>query len=168
VPWRVSCLQINCTYHLNHERDTQAWAKRLATALNAGDVLALSGELGAGKSVFARALMRALGVTDEALPSPTYALIQEYQGVTCGGNACSIAHMDLYRLNDAEEVEMLGIRDFFAPPWICLIEWAERAGSVLPDALIQLELLYVEGNPNERQVTLSACQALHDAVAMRD
>lgn len=168
MPWQVNCLRIRHTYHLEHEAATQAWAKRLAKGLRAGDVLALSGDLGAGKSVLARALMRALKVEDEALPSPTYALIQEYQGMTCGGEPCFIAHMDLYRLDDVAEVEMLGIRDFFAPPWICLIEWAERAGSVLPDTLIRLDLSYVEGRQNERYITLSACQSLHDTVALRD
>lgn len=161
-------MKVKRTYHLNDEEATQIWAKRLAKGLGAGDVLALSGALGAGKSVLARALMRALGVQDEALPSPTYALIQEYQGVTCGGVLCSVAHMDLYRLDDEAEVEMLGIRDFFVSPWICLIEWAERAGSVLPDTAIQLELSYVEGKKNERYITLLACQSLHDTVAFHD
>ena len=166
--WQVNCLQIRHTYYVENEADTVAWAQRLATGVRSGDVLDLSGSLGAGKSVLARALLRALGVTDEALPSPTYALIQEYQGATCAGVPCSLAHMDLYRLDDVEEVEMLGIRDFFSPAWICLIEWADRAGALLPESTIHVRLAYVDDQPNVRIITLSATQALHDVVDMRN
>lgn len=79
--------------------------------------------------------MRALGVTDEALPSPSFAIIQEYYG-----KQCRLAHMDWYRLEDAVEIEMLGVRDFFQPPWICLIEWAERADEILPNHAIRIHL----------------------------
>jgi len=79
--------------------------------------------------------MRALGVQDEALPSPTYAIIQEYDG-----DGCRIAHMDWYRLNDSDEVEMLGVDEFFQPPWICLIEWPQRAMALLPENLIRVSL----------------------------
>ena len=77
--------------------------------------------------------MRALGVTDEALPSPTFAIIQEYDA-----DDCRVAHMDWYRLDDAAEIEMLGVRGFFLPPWICLIEWPERAADLLPEGTIQV------------------------------
>lgn len=83
--------------------------------------------------------MRALGVQDEALPSPTYAIIQEYDG-----DGCRIAHMDWYRLNDADDVDMLGVSEFFQAPWICLIEWPQRAMALLPDSAIRVSLS-VEG-----------------------
>ncbi len=79
--------------------------------------------------------MRALGVTDEALPSPSFAIIQEYDA-----DDCRVAHMDWYRLHDASEIEMLGVRDFFLSPWICLIEWPERAAAILPEDVIQVRL----------------------------
>jgi len=79
--------------------------------------------------------MRALGVTDEALPSPSFAIIQEYDA-----DDCRVAHMDWYRLDDAAEIEMLGVRDFFLSPWICLIEWPERAAAILPEDVIQVRL----------------------------
>jgi len=122
--------------YLSHsESETTEIAARFALSLKPGEVVAISGELGAGKSVFCRAVMRALGVTDEALPSPTFAIIQEYDA-----NDCRVAHMDWYRLDDAAEIEMLGVRDFFQPPWICLIEWAERAGEILPGHSIRIHL----------------------------
>jgi len=120
---------------LENEAATVAFAQKLAKEFRPGQVIALSGELGAGKSVFARALMRALGVTDEALPSPTFALIQTYDGIDC-----QVVHMDWYRLDDAEEIEMLGVRDYFQPPWISIIEWPERALSVLPSDAIHIEI----------------------------
>ncbi|MFC1626169.1 tRNA (adenosine(37)-N6)-threonylcarbamoyltransferase complex ATPase subunit type 1 TsaE [Pseudomonadota bacterium] len=120
---------------LENEAATVAFAKKLANEIRPGQVIALSGELGAGKSVFARALMRALGVTDEALPSPTFALIQTYDGI-----GCQVSHMDWYRLDDAEEIEMLGVRDYFQPPWVSIIEWPERAPSILPSDTIRIEI----------------------------
>ncbi|MFC1567703.1 tRNA (adenosine(37)-N6)-threonylcarbamoyltransferase complex ATPase subunit type 1 TsaE [Pseudomonadota bacterium] len=120
---------------LENEAATVAYAQKLAKQIKPGLVIALSGELGAGKSVFSRALMRALGVTDEALPSPTFALIQTYDG-----KDCQVAHMDWYRLDGADEIEMLGVRDYFEPPWIAIIEWPERAPDLLPANAIRIEL----------------------------
>jgi tRNA threonylcarbamoyladenosine biosynthesis protein TsaE len=120
---------------LENEAATVAYAQKLAGQIKPGQVIALSGELGAGKSVFARALMRALGVTDEALPSPTFALIQTYDG-----DGCKVAHMDWYRLDDADGIEMLGVRDYFTLPWISIIEWPERAPDLLPPDAIRIEI----------------------------
>ncbi len=138
-------------YRVENEAQTQACAAQFAAALQAGDVVALGGELGAGKSVFCRAVMRALGVMDEALPSPTFAIIQEYDG-----RNCRVAHMDWYRLDDVDEIEMLGVRDFFQPPWVCLIEWAERAEAVLPKATLHVLLQCVDDDPAARMITISS------------
>ena len=120
---------------LENEAATTAYAQKLAKEIKPGQTIALSGELGAGKSFLARALIRALGVTDEALPSPTFALIQTYDG-----KDCQVAHMDWYRLDDAGEIEMLGVRDYFETPWITIIEWPERAPELLPPGTIRIEL----------------------------
>jgi len=132
-----------------NETDTIGIANDFAASLQAGDVVALSGELGVGKSVFCRALMRSLGVQDEALPSPTFAIIQEYDGAIC-----KLAHMDWYRLEDADEIEMLGVRDYFQPPWICLIEWAERADRLLSDRVIHVEIRCVEHDLDARVINI--------------
>lgn len=138
---------------LKNEQETCAFATELAASLKQGDVIALSGDLGAGKSVFARALMRALGVKDEALPSPTYAIIQEYNGEQ-GGVPCKVAHMDWYRLEQSEEVEMLGVREFFEAPWITIVEWPERAMNTFPSTLKHISLSYVEDNMNQRKIEM--------------
>jgi len=133
---------------LENEAETCAYATKLAEEIQPGQVVALSGELGAGKSVFARALMRALGVKDEALPSPTFALIQTYDG-----DACKVAHMDWYRLDDTEEIEMLGVREYFQPPWITIIEWPERSPATLPNQSISIEIKTDAADPELRYLT---------------
>jgi len=140
----------------HNETETIEVAKDFAVSLKAGDVVALSGELGAGKSVFCRALMRAMGVVDEALPSPTFAIIQEYDGAaSVNGEPRKLAHMDWYRLGDADEIEMLGVRDYFQPPWICLIEWAERANVLLSDQVIHVEISCVDHDLSAREIDIT-------------
>jgi len=134
---------------LNNEAETRAFAADFATSLNPGDCVALSGELGAGKSVFARALMRALGVTDEVMPSPTFSLIQEY-----AGNGCKLAHMDWYRLGSPEEIETLGVREYFQPPWISIIEWPERNKEILPASNIEIHLECISDQPDSRFISV--------------
>lgn len=135
---------------LNNEAETLVFAEQLSSSLRPGDVLAISGELGAGKSVLARAVMRALGVTDKALPSPTYTIIQEYQG-----RGCRLAHMDWYRLADVDELEAIGVREYMQPPWICLIEWPERGEELLGGSAIHIRLSCVDGDSDARDIEIS-------------
>ncbi len=135
---------------LNGEADTCAFASDFSKSLKPGDCVALYGELGTGKSVFARALMRALGVTADVMPSPTFTLIQEYVG-----NGCKVAHMDWYRLDSPEDIGMLGVQEYFQPPWIALIEWAERNEKILADSVIKIRLEYIEGRLDSRFITIS-------------
>jgi tRNA threonylcarbamoyl adenosine modification protein YjeE len=110
--------------------DTDALGARIAAALRRGDAVALEGDLGAGKTALARAILRALG-HEGAVPSPTFTLVQRYD--TPG---LVVSHFDLYRLRDASELEELGWDDAAAEGAI-LVEWPEKAASRLPaDALI--------------------------------
>jgi len=113
------------TIDLPDEKATGALAARLAGLARPGDVIALSGELGAGKTSFARAFIRARG-GGEGVPSPTFTLVQTYE--LADG---AVWHFDLYRLRAAEEAWELGIEDAFRDG-ISLIEWPERLGSLLP------------------------------------
>src|ERR1700694_663949 len=99
--------------------ETQALAARLAQRLEAGDVIWLSGDLGAGKTSFTQGLGRGLDI-DVPINSPTFVLIREYAG------RLPLYHIDLYRLNDAREVAALGLPDYLAGNGVCVLEWAER------------------------------------------
>jgi len=101
-------------------------AARLAASLRDGGVLYLRGELGAGKTTFARALLGALGIGPR-VKSPTYSLIESY---TAGDLA--VHHLDLYRIADPGELEWLGLADLTAGPHLLLVEWPERAERALP------------------------------------
>ena len=113
---------------------THALGRRLARLLEGGDVVALSGPLGAGKSEFARALIRARAGAAIEVPSPSYTLIQDYP---LGGLV--IRHIDLYRVQDPAELVELGL-EAPAPDEVWLMEWPERARALLPADRLDLDL----------------------------
>jgi tRNA threonylcarbamoyladenosine biosynthesis protein TsaE len=121
---------------LPDEAAVAALARRLAPAVRAGGVIHLEGELGAGKTTFARALLRALGV-GERVKSPTYSLIESYELPGLG-----VQHLDLYRIADPAELEWLGLSDLANGPQLMLVEWPERGRGVLPPADLRLRLDY--------------------------
>lgn len=127
----VDCIK---SIGLPNEAATAALARRLAPMVLDGGVVFLRGELGAGKTTFARALLRALGVR-ERVKSPTYSLLERY--VVNGRDAF---HLDLYRIADAGELEWLGLDELDAPHAIVLIEWPERGGSALPTPDLEVAL----------------------------
>ena len=112
---------------------TQALAARIAAGLRAGSSVALKGELGAGKTTLARAILRALGVT-EHVPSPTFTLVQSYE--TDRG---PVFHFDLYRIEAARELEELGF-DEALDQGIVLVEWPERAEERIPEDALNVSL----------------------------
>ena len=124
---------------LDDETATNHLAASLAIRLRAGDILAFQGDLGAGKSSFARALIRRLCGADTEVPSPTFTLVQTYDGP-----ACEIWHMDLYRLEDPEEALELDIEDAFHDA-ISLIEWPDRLGGYLPARHLEIRLSHGDG-----------------------
>jgi len=113
--------------HAATQSDTERLGAALAPVLKHGLVLFLHGELGAGKTTIVRGLLHGLGYIG-AVKSPTYTLVEPYQ--ICG---LRVYHFDLYRLNDPEELEFLGVRDYLAGSGVCLVEWAERGKGVLPE-----------------------------------
>ncbi len=123
---------------LPDEAATAAVAAELAALARAGDVLALAGDLGAGKTALARAFVRARAGRDLEVPSPTFTLVQTYDAP--GG---VVWHFDLYRLTAPEEAVELGLEEALADG-ICLIEWPERLGALLPGHRLWLTLSLID------------------------
>lgn len=121
-----------------------------------GLIIWLQGNLGAGKTTFARGFLRGLGYPG-VVKSPTYTLVEPYEPVP--GRLCY--HFDLYRLVDAEELEFTGARDYFDDDSLCLIEWPEKAAACLPDPDIECKLVLKDRG---RQLTLTSGTDRGDAV----
>ena len=116
----------------------------LMAACESGGVIALRGDLGTGKTTLVRGALESLGVTS-GVRSPTYTLIEYYEFVPL-----SIAHLDLYRLADGEELEYLGYRDYLNPATVCFIEWPERAEGYLSNIGLEIRIDYdVDGRQLE-------------------
>ena len=136
-----------CKISLPLEHNTVQFAERMAPILGAGDALLLSGEIGAGKSAFSRALIRSLAGAEIEVPSPTFTLVQTYEI-----RPFEVWHCDLYRLTHPDEALELGLDEAFETA-ICLIEWPDRLGDTKPiDALT----LHFEALPDGHAVSFSA------------
>lgn len=126
------------------EADTARLAAALAHRARAGDIIALQGDLGAGKTAFARSYIRALVGEEIDVPSPTFNLVLVYD--------CPVApvwHFDLYRLEDPDEIHELGIEEAFADG-ISLIEWPDRAGGALPADVLTVDIHAADGDSLRR------------------
>lgn len=138
----------NQSFSVASIRETEEVARRLASILRCGDVIGLSGELGAGKSVFVRAAAQTLGVS-ERMPSPTYTLVEEYEGPIC-----PILHIDLYRLTDPEEFLYLGVEEDL-PKAISFVEWIDRSPDLEELATIRIEIAMTEHDVEHRTITIT-------------
>lgn len=135
-------------YHITNEAETVECAQKLADTITAPCFITLSGDLGAGKSVFARAMIQKLtDAPDQEVPSPTFTLVQHYE--TDKG---SIYHFDLYRLEEERDVIELGWDDAVFEG-ICLVEWAERANGLLPENRIDIKFIITGENTRDLIVT---------------
>jgi tRNA threonylcarbamoyladenosine biosynthesis protein TsaE len=116
------------------EEELRTWGERLGRAATAPLVIALSGDLGAGKTTLAQAICRGAGVR-EFVTSPTFALVQRYDGARF-----PVYHLDLYRLESASQLANLGWDDVMRDDAVVLVEWPERADGRLPDDTLHIEL----------------------------
>ncbi len=119
------------------EAQTRRFGLRLAKHLQPGDILALVGEIGSGKTRWIQGVCQGLGVTDPVV-SPTFTLVNEYQG------RYPVYHIDLYRLGNIDEMLTFGLEDYLYGSGISLIEWADRAADLLPAGYLTIELHHLE------------------------
>ena len=140
---RVPGLAPRSRVSLRHD-ELEAWGESFGRAARPPLIVALAGDLGAGKTTLARAICRGYGVT-EVVTSPTYALVHQY-----AAPASSVFHLDLYRLERESELTNLGWDDIMAEHALVIVEWPERAGDQLPPGHVPLALEHLPGHVDQR------------------
>ena len=122
------------TYVTNSPAETEALGQRLAETLQPGDVIAYTGDLGAGKTAFTRGLARGLGIT-ERITSPTFTIVNEYLG-----GRLPLFHFDMYRLGSSDELFDIGWEDYLARGGVCAVEWSENVDDALDEDAIRVDI----------------------------
>ena len=131
----------NNKFKTESPEETQALGEKIGKMLKRGDVIALIGELGTGKTCLTQGIARGVGIApNEIVSSPSYILINEYNGTV------PIYHIDLYRLENNEEIAELGLSEYVEGDGICIIEWAERMADALPDSCIKIHITLADAN----------------------
>ena len=127
--------------------ETRTFGERFSRRLRPGDVVALYGGLGSGKTTLTQGICRGLGVR-EVVNSPTFTIINEYHG------RCPVYHLDCYRLEGTEDLLALGCEEYFYGDGVCLVEWAEKAADVLPSRRFDVHLEQV--GTDRREIVIKA------------
>jgi len=122
--------------HSSREEDTLEIARALGAVLVPGDVVALSGDLGAGKTVFAKGVGEALGISADRIVSPSFTIVTEHLGTV------PFLHVDVYRLSGEREAADIGLEEVLNGEGVCLVEWAEKIATLLPKSCIKVKFLF--------------------------
>ena len=140
-------------YLSNSAQETEALGERLAAVLQPGDVVAYTGDLGAGKTAFTRGLARGLGVPDR-VTSPTFTIVNEYEG-----GRLPLFHFDLYRMESPEELFDIGWEDYLARGGVCAVEWSEHAEGAFEEEPIWVDIRK-GADDGQRVITIRGARAL--------
>ncbi len=141
---------MNIALSSSSEEDTLAIARALGAVLAPGDVVALTGDLGAGKTVFCKGLGEALGIPADRVTSPSFTIVTEHTG------RMPFRHVDAYRLSSAREALEIGLDELFGGEGVCVVEWAEKIDILLPNERIQVTFLFSEEGGDRRRLLVSA------------
>lgn len=128
---------------IRNELDTRGFGKELAKTLKPGDVVALIGDLGTGKTTLTKSIAEGLGIT-RMITSPTFTIVQEYTE-----GRLPLYHFDVYRLGDLEEMYELGYEEYFFGEGVCVVEWADQIMEIIPEDAIVIRIEY-GANEDER------------------
>jgi tRNA threonylcarbamoyladenosine biosynthesis protein TsaE len=142
-------------------RATWRLGERLGRAQRAGDVVALIGDLGAGKTQLVRGACTGAGVPEAEVSSPTFSIVQSYRG------RLPVHHADLYRLADLDELYATGFMDLLAGDGALLVEWADRVAGWAPEEALVIRIAEVPGRPTARRLTLEGTGRRHAALVKR-
>ena len=142
-------------YNVNSVEETWALARQLAAELKPGDVVCLEGDLGAGKTTFTQGLAAALDVSGR-VTSPTFCLVQEHRvrddaATRAAGRPALLVHMDLYRLHGEDDVLAIGWEDYLTEGAVLVVEWPERAGTLIPPTARHIVFRHLDGE-EEREI----------------
>ncbi len=131
--------------------ETRALGGRLANALQGGEVIAFTGDLGAGKTAFVSGMAAALGV-DERVTSPTFTIVNEYEG-----GRLPLFHFDMYRLGSADELFHIGWEDYLARGGVCAVEWSENVDEAIENDAIRISITRGD-DENSRVITIEGVE----------
>ncbi len=145
---------MNCVI-INNEKQTKDLAEKLSKLVNKGDIICLTGDLGAGKTTFTQSFAKGLEI-EEPVTSPTFTIIQEYEG------RIPLYHFDVYRITHPTEMEDIGYEEYFFGNGVCVIEWASLIEELIPKEHLWITIT-VEG-PTERKVCLKGTSKYYESI----
>jgi len=135
------------------EDETRSEGQNLARSLEAGDVVLLTGDLGMGKTVFARGIAQGLGVPEDEVRSPSFTLVNRYRG------RVTLYHIDLYRIDRPEDLDELGLDEILGGDGIAVVEWAERLGPYRPERIVSAR--FADRGGDVREITIEDRRSSH-------
>ena len=123
---------------IKNEEETKKFGEKLCEKLTAGSIVALTGDLGTGKTTLTKAIAAGLGVTD-VITSPTFNIVKQYYS-----GRLPLYHFDVYRIGDVDEMYEIGYEEYFFGDGVCVIEWADLIEEIIPDDAVRIEIEYGE------------------------
>jgi len=148
------------TVHTNSAHETMALGEQIGRAAQAGDCIALIGELGAGKTVMAKGIAKGIGIEPDAVTSPTFVLIARHQG------DLPLYHFDAYRLSAASEMSAIGAEEMLYGNGVCVIEWADRMAEILPEDRLEIRMIVTGETGRKIRIRSAGQQGLRLARAL--